>query len=351
MKKVLMIYPYETSFVRGDIQQLEKIYHLTTFKADWRSKGMLPVNLVRQFFFLLFNFKKFDACIVQFGGYWSYFPTLLGKLFRTPTFIVLHGSDCAAMPSLSYGNLRKNPLRWFIRKSLKNATELWPVSKSLVENKNSYFEFNSPKEKFQGYKAILGPINTPYFVIPNGFDFQFWQYKKTPKIDHTFLAVISGESQYKLKGIDLIIEVAQLLPDYQFNIVGMQKPLSLITSSNVQFLGRLTQQQLSEVYNSHQFYLQLSISEGFGMALCEAMLHGCIPIVSNVNILPEIIGNAGFVLHKKDANELCHLIAQILAEPTDQLHHIASQTIFEKYNIINRIQLIQDRLEHYFEKH
>ena len=73
-----------------------------------------------------------------------------------------------------------------------------------------------------------------------------------------------------------------------------------ILPENVKFLGKLTPDELKKYYNKTQFYLQLSNFEGFGVAICEAMLCKCVPIVSDVNFLPEIIGDSGFVLRKRD---------------------------------------------------
>ena len=42
------------------------------------------------------------------------------------------------------------------------------------------------------------------------------------------------------------------------------------------------------------------MSEGFPNALCEAMLSGCIPIVSNVGAMPKIVKETGYLLLKKD---------------------------------------------------
>ena len=73
-------------------------------------------------------------------------------------------------------------------------------------------------------------------------------------------------------------------------------------------LGRLNPKQLREYYSKSRFYLQLSNTEGFGVSLCEAMLCECIPIVSSVNMLPEIVGDTGFILETRDSSMLSGLI-------------------------------------------
>ncbi len=91
-------------------------------------------------------------------------------------------------------------------------------------------------------------------------------------------------------------------------------------NENVFFLGKLTPERLRNYYNKSQFYIQLSIFEGFSVALCEAMLCGCIPIGSSVNVIPEIIGDSGFIFHKKDITELENLIHKVLSvEHKDEL--------------------------------
>lgn len=79
-------------------------------------------------------------------------------------------------------------------------------------------------------------------------------------------------------------------------------------SKNLKFLGRLSQQELSHWYRKVTFYFQLSLFEGFGCALCEAMLSGCIPIGSNVNNIPQIIAKNGEILNVKCEKELVDLI-------------------------------------------
>jgi hypothetical protein len=83
-------------------------------------------------------------------------------------------------------------------------------------------------------------------------------------------------------------------------------------NNNVFFLGKLTPENLRHYYLSSQYYLQLSVYEGFGVSLCEAMLCECIPIGSSVNIIPEIIGDSGFILEKESIDELVFLVKTVM---------------------------------------
>jgi glycosyltransferase involved in cell wall biosynthesis len=57
--------------------------------------------------------------------------------------------------------------------------------------------------------------------------------------------------------------------------------------------------------------------EPFGLAAIEAMACGCVPVVSDAGILPEIIGteNAACVFPKGDADQLADRIAFVLSDP------------------------------------
>ena len=57
-------------------------------------------------------------------------------------------------------------------------------------------------------------------------------------------------------------------------------------------------------------YLQLSRHEAFGLSIVEAMTYNCIPIVTNVFALPEIVGTNGHIIRNK--NECINSINKIL---------------------------------------
>ena len=105
-------------------------------------------------------------------------------------------------------------------------------------------------------------------------------------------------------------------------------------------MGRLTPFELRDLYSKTQFYLQLSNFEGFGVAICEAMLCECVPIVSNVNYLPTIVAETGFVLRKRSIELLEMLINKALAADLEQLGKEARTRIIENFSVDNRASLL-----------
>lgn len=342
--KLLLVTPSFQSFVLQDIKILTKKYDLIIDSYNWRRKELAPIFMIMQFFNLLLNIGSVNLILVHFGGYWSFFPGLLGKLFQKPVYIILHGTDCAAIPELNYGSLRIPLLKWFCEKSYEWATGLFPVSQSLVNSGNDFFSKGYMVNN--GFLYHFPQLRKDYTIIHNGFDPEYWRavegFRKTPR---SFLAVLSPE-QYMLKGGDLILELAKRFPDCNFKIAGMSKPETMNNiGENVKFLGKLNTEMIRKEYLEAVFYFQLSVFEGFGCALCEAMLCGCTPIGSRVNIIPEIIGDTGFVLDYRDINLLEKLVRKTLEIPVlDIFNQKARERIIQKYSLQYRQDLLFSKL-------
>ena len=212
-EKIIFIYPKLYTFIHTEINLLSDEFDLISITQNWERKILLPFNLIGQVVFLLINVRKVDVILISFGGYWSFFPALIGKLLGKKVAIVVHGTDCVAFPEIQYGNLRSSVLRFIIKKSLKWASIILPVSESLVYTENSYY--NNQILKF-GYMHHLKGIQTPYKVIPNGVIINDWKRNTSiPKDTKSFITVMtSGKMQ--IKGGDLIIEIANKFPDYTF---------------------------------------------------------------------------------------------------------------------------------------
>ena len=341
-KKIIFIYPGLYTFIQTEIKLLSDEYQLISINQGWSKKVLLPFNLLIQFFFLLFNLHKVECILISFGGYSSFLPSLLGNLFGKKVAIIVHGTDCVSFSEINYGNLRSPLLRYFTKKSYQWASIVLPVSESLVYTENNYFSSNTLKF---GYTHHLSNINTPYKVIPNGLITGDWNVISKAKIENSFITVMTS-NQTERKGANLIAEVANKLPNCIFYIAGSDRLKGIDPlPKNVIFLGILSPDQLKNYYNKTQFYFQLSNFEGFGVALCEAMLCGCIPIVSNVNFLPNIVGDSGFVLMKRNSEMLFGLMDTALNSDLINLEKKARNRILDNFSGENRQRLLISTLK------
>jgi glycosyltransferase involved in cell wall biosynthesis len=216
------------------------------------------------------------------------------------------------------------------------------VAEALVRQDYSYDPSISPK---QGLLNLIPDLKTPIQVIPNGFDTDFWKDLGKIRKPLSFISVATGTSNPSraiVKGYDLIEQLAALHPDWTFTLVGDSSYSS--PNQNVTVLGKMKPTELLDLYNSHQFYLQLSTSEGFPNALGEAMTCGCIPIGSAVGAIPEIIGDSGIVLAKKELNLLENQIFKLLNQNLAAFSNEAYQRILKLFNFEKRKKALLEAL-------
>lgn len=336
-KRILFISHSTSSFIRQDIDELSKEYRVEFKHYDLSKKLLTPLFMMRNSLFVLFNAQKFDAIVVSFGTYLAYSTSIAAKLRRRKPHIVLHGTDCAAIHCINYGLLRGKLQRYFLGKAYKNA-HLLPVSDSLVSTRNLWIP--DANEQNQGLAAFFPADKFQITSIPNGFDVDFWG-PDGDKIPNSFLSVF-GAGQFVLKGGDLMIELARLRPEITINIVGFTLAETGLTElpPNIHFLGRMPQEDLKKWYQQSEFYLQLSMYDGFGCSLCEAMLCNVIPITSSSNILPEIVQGSGISVERRTIEELVTAVDELIQLPEAirlQRSKNARKHVVDNYPIERRI--------------
>ena len=331
-KELLFVFPKKFTFIDTEIKLLDTKFNIDYLQQNWQNKCLVITNLLIQFVHTILKIKKTDIILISFAGYWSLIPSIIGNLFNKKVAIVVHGTDCVDFPEIKYGSLRKPILKWFISKSLKLCDIILPVSDSLILTENRYYD---EKIRFFGFKHHIKNINTTCKVIHNGLFIEDWKQLKVNKVPNSFITVMT-ENQFYRKGGDLIIEIAKLLPECKFYFAGHKNLQNQMVPNNIFFLGKLKPVDLKEYYSKCQFYLQISNFEGFGVAICEAMLCGCIPIVSNVNHLPEIAGSNKLILKKRSAQMLKKLIENLFTENLEILKKQSIERVKNNYSARKR---------------
>ncbi|MDP2039729.1 MAG: glycosyltransferase family 4 protein [Algoriphagus sp.] len=330
---IIYTFPVRTAFIDRDLEMIGPVSAIKSLEFT-QSPLKLPFFFVLQFFQLLWYLPKTSQYLCFFGGYHSVLPAWFGRVFGKKCTIQAGGTDCINMPEIGYGNFRKKWLRKATVYSFKNCSLILPVAEALVKQDYRYDPKISPK---QGLLNLIPDLKTPIQVIPNGFDTEYWRDLGKERKPFSFISVATGTSHPAraiVKGYDLIEKLAENHPDWTFTLVGDSAYVS--PNSNVLVLGKMNPAELLNSYNSHQFYLQLSTSEGFPNALGEAMACGCVPIGSAVGAIPEIIGETGLILFQKDPKMLNSLIFTLFNESSKVSPQVARLRILTHFSFKNR---------------
>jgi glycosyltransferase involved in cell wall biosynthesis len=339
---IIYSFPIRTAFIDRDLEMISPEMEIKALEFT-QSPVKLPIYFLLQFFQLLWYFPRTTQYLCFFGGYHSVLPVWFGKTFGKKVLIQAGGTDCINMPEINYGNFRKKWLRKATIYSFKNCSLILPVAEALVKQDYRFDPRISPK---QGLLNLIPDLTTPIQVIPNGFDTEFWKDLGATRLPFSFISVATGTShaaRAQVKGYDLIEQLAANHPNWTFTLAGDSNYFS--HNSNVKVLGKQEANELRALYNSHQFYLQLSTSEGFPNALGEAMACGCVPIGSAVGVIPEIIGDRRLILDKKELNLLDTLLHSVYSLDLGDLSRKSRQQITRNFSFSNRKSQLLDALQ------
>ncbi|MCD6113511.1 MAG: glycosyltransferase family 4 protein, partial [Bacteroidales bacterium] len=347
-KRVCLFYLDYSTFVREDDKILSSKFELTKYRfINTKVLHLFVLQFIKQFLFLLLNIRKFDVYYCWFSDYHSFLPMLFGKIFHKKNIIIVGGYDAVAVPQINFGVfLKKNLRNYCASKSYKFADIIVPVDKSLVEGIN-YYADPTGKGLLTGVKNFVKRIKGDFVVVPTGYNERKWRNFVGKKKEKSVVTIAGAPNiqTFRRKGLDFLIEIAKIMPDIEFTIIGLKGEMleyaKTQASKNVNLIGFVPYDELPEYISKYKVFAQFSLSEGLPNTLCEAMLCECIPVGSSANGIPYGIGDCGFVLKEKNVEKGAELIRKAL-ESDYKLGVKARQRIINNFLIEKRKQKIID---------
>jgi len=246
--------------------------------------------------------RQSDFVFGWFGGTAHF--AILARLLRRPSILVIGGADVVDLPEIRYGlGALPQKRRSLILLGYRCATCLLAFSDSSRSEVSARLPGSNSK-----LKTLHLAVDTEWFS-PEG--------EKYPQV---LTVGYIKRNNLERKGINTFIEAARLLPQTHFRLAGVPVEADVVkqllenSPTNFAYLGGLTPEVLRSEYRKSKVYAQLSLHEGFGMSLVEAMACGCIPVVTNRGSLPEVVGDSGLYVPTQDAQATAQAIKQALQE-------------------------------------
>ena len=273
--KILLIQLEEDSFIQRDLDLLKKHYNVR--KLEFNLYSMITILK------LLHGISWADMTFSWFADYHAYCAVKLSRLLGKKSIVVVGGYEVVNLPEIKYGSLVNPKTAKKVRYTIENADAIISVSEY---NKTEILNFAHPKKLQLIYNAVDSIIFKPECAKEN-------------------LVLTVGEireSNLKRKGMECFVRTAAFLPDIKFVLVGARIDNSIdflksIAPPNVKFLNNVSDKELINWYRKAKVYCQLSKHEAFGVALAEAMLCECVPVVTNNGAIPELVEQVGSIHH------------------------------------------------------
>ncbi|MEK7818643.1 MAG: glycosyltransferase family 4 protein [Bacteroidota bacterium] len=317
-KRVLFTSTFKTTFIEKDIEIFKSFYQLDVVIA----KGF--IGLAKKINHLFKN----DICFIWFASTYSSILVFLSKLLNKKTIIVIGGVDVAMEKELNYGIWNSWWRKYFVRFAIVNANLILAVDESLKQKAISLCKYNGKN------------IN----IVPTGYDENFWRRITEKENFVLMVANVRDEIRLKIKGINIFLDVAKLMPKIKFKLIGLDKNLKINIPENVEVINFVNQSQLQIEYSRAKVYCQLSLIEGLPNTLCEAMLCECIPIGTDVGGIKNAIGETGIVL---PTNEIETIRNAILFSFENFEGAKARQRIINNFDIKKRIEFLTNIINNF----
>jgi len=320
VKKILFIHNHPTQFVRLDLAELQKRYQVTEYYQP--SRWVNPAAIWRQV-------KMHDLVFGWFASWHTYLPIKFARLLHKPSVLVIGGYDLANVPEIGYGHQRGGMKQWLSRRTMRSAS-------CLITNSDY-----SQEEAVRNAGLAKKQVSAVYHGVPD----RFGALPKGPRARMALTVGNVDRSNLLRKGHEAFVRTAALMPDINFVLAGAARDdafdyLREIATPNVTLTGRLSDEALNGYYRKASVYVQASRHEGFGLSVAEAMLAGCVPVITRVGALPEVAGKSGIFVDAAEPALIARGIKKALTY-SDQARASIRQRILDQFPMEKRGQLLE----------
>ncbi|MCS7231965.1 MAG: glycosyltransferase family 1 protein [Elusimicrobiota bacterium] len=205
--------------------------------------------------------------------------------------------------------------KFLMKMACKRSQKIIAVSENTKNDILRYFKIDSTKIEiiYEGVEEIFKPSLKKTEMMRKKYG-KYILYVGAIRPHKNILCLI--EAFYILKKIykiehKLILIGKQKIP-YIYQV--KKKISNCLLENEIVFIENVTQDELVDFYCGAELFVFISLYEGFGLPVVEAMACGCPVIASNISSLPEIVGDAGILVNPYNIDEICRCIYKVLTD-------------------------------------
>jgi glycosyltransferase involved in cell wall biosynthesis len=325
MPRILFVTSRRASFITVDRELLAQRYEIRDLYQPGR--GGNPLRVLRAM-------RDCDAVVGWWASWHTFWPITLAWLLRRPSVLIVGGFDTANEPEISYGyqrgGARGRLSRWIMRRADVLATNSAYSREEIGRNTGI------PRDRVT---VMHHGVPDPFGALP----------EKPPEP----LALTVGNvdrPNLERKGLRAFAEAAAALPQVEFVVAGRfvddaGERLPAQAPPNLRLAGWVEEDELLDLYRRAAVYVQASRHEGFGVSVAEAMLAGCVPVVTRGGALPEVVGDLGVQIDVPAAPDaVAAAIREALdRDPADRT--AARERVLREFSLDARAAALHDLVE------
>jgi glycosyltransferase involved in cell wall biosynthesis len=236
---------------------------------------------------------------------------------RKPYVVTIHD-----LGPLTHPEFFSDTMPWIIKRSLKQAIAkagaIICVSRSTANELENYAGKN-----LQNLIHIVHEGVSPEFFVPGNAD-SLKSLPGLPQAGTPFILAAGKISPRKnvARVMQALSKITDQIPHHLvlvgadgWDMEGVKKELdNPRIAGRVHFTGYVTDEQLRALYRSASAYVHISLFEGFGLTVLEAMAAGCPVVTSNVSSLPEVAGDAALLVDPYDVDSIAEAIQSLCSD-------------------------------------
>jgi glycosyltransferase involved in cell wall biosynthesis/O-antigen/teichoic acid export membrane protein len=172
----------------------------------------------------------------------------------------------------------------------------------------------------------LVPGGPPTRVVPWGVDIR--PAVERPSRQGPLRVLFVGQMR-TYKGLEWLLPAVAGRPELALTLVGdgprrrvYEQTAARLGADNVRFLGRVPDDVLHAEYEASDVVVLPSVTqaEAFGLVVLEGMAAGCVPVVSDLPGVRDVVAEAGVVVHPRDVSALRTALLELAADDANREH-------------------------------